>query len=144
MNSSRDSDLRMAEHFRKTGTIAIVGMSVDPARASHGVGKYLAPYYKIIPVNPDCQAIRGYPCYPSISAIPEPIDFINIFQRSERVILFVKEARAKKPAVFWMQLGICSPVARQALEEAGITVVENQCTKIEHARLNRMGLLQTK
>lgn len=144
MNSSRESDLKMAAHFRKTRTIAIVGMSSDPARASHGVGKYLAPYYKIIPVNPDCRAILGYPCYPSISAIPEPIDFINIFQRSERVILFVEEARAKKPAVFWMQLGIRSPVARQALEEAGITVVENQCTKIEHARLNRMGLLQTK
>ena len=141
MNSNQGSDLQTAAHFRKARTIAIVGMSADPTRASHGVGKYLASYYKIIPVNPDCQAILGYPCYPSISAITEPVDFINIFQRSERVTLFVEEARAKKPAVFWMQLGIRSPVARQALEEAGITVVENQCTKIEHARLNRMGLL---
>jgi predicted CoA-binding protein len=141
MNPIQGDDLQAVELFRKTKTIVIVGMSADPSRASHGVGNYLASYYKIIPVNPDCEAILGYPCYPSISAITEPVDFINIFQRSERVALFVEEAIAKKPAVFWMQLGIRSPEAKQALLGAGITVVEDKCTKIEHARLTRMGLL---
>lgn len=141
MNLEPGNDLNIVDVFRKTRTVAVVGMSADPAKASHGVGKYLAEYYDIYPVNPDYQEILGYRCYPSISAIVEPIDVINIFQRSDRIGLFVEEAKVKKPAVFWMQLGIYNSPARQALEGAGIMVVENQCTKIEHARLRRTGLL---
>jgi hypothetical protein len=135
------NDLNMIDVFRRTKSIAVVGMSADPSRASYGVGKYLAEYYDIYPVNPDYQEILGYPCYPSIMAIEAPIDVINIFQRSDRIGLFVEEAKAKQPTVFWMQLGISNFPARQSLETAGIMVVENKCTKIEHARLRRTGSL---
>ena len=141
MNLEQGNDLTLDELIRKARNIAVVGMSADPSRASHGVGKYLAEHYHIYPVNPDYKEILGYRCYPSIGAIDEPIDVINIFQRSHRIGLFVEAAKAKNPAVFWMQLGIYNSQARTALEGAGITVVENQCTKIEHARLRRTGLL---
>ncbi|MBT3426992.1 MAG: CoA-binding protein [Gammaproteobacteria bacterium] len=141
MNLEPGNDLDIVDVFRKTRSVAVVGMSADPTKPSHGVGKYLAEYYDIYPVNPDYQEILGYPCYPSIGAIVEPIDVINIFQRSDRIGLFVEETKAKQPTVFWMQLGIYNAQARASLEGAGIMVVENKCTKIEHARLHRTGLL---
>lgn len=125
----------MTKIFEEAKTIAIVGMSDNPARASNEVGRYLMDYYEVIPVNPNCREILGKKCYPDLQSIPVEIDMVDVFQRSENVPPFVDPAIAIGVRVFWMQLGIENADAARRLEAAGIIVVQNMCTKIEHARL---------
>lgn len=120
--------------LKNTRSIAIVGLSDNPARASYGVAQYLMPYYKVIPVNPKHKQILGLTCYPDLESIPEPVDMVDVFQRSENVMPLIGPAIAIGASCFWMQLDIRNFQARQALERAGIEVVEDKCTKIEHAR----------
>lgn len=121
--------------FEKTKTIAIVGLSGNPSKASYGVAQALRPYFKIIPVNPNYKELMGLPCYPDLQSVPDPIDMVDVFQRSENVMPFVQPAIDLGVKCFWMQLGIEHADARAQLEAAGITVVEDRCTKIEYARL---------
>ncbi len=121
--------------FAATRTIAIVGMSDDPARASHEVGRYLMDFYQVIPVNPNHSTILGLTCYPDLASIPMAIDMVDLFQRSENVLPYVQPAIDRGVSVFWMQLGIRNAQASAQLTAAGITVVEDRCTKIDHARL---------
>ncbi len=120
--------------LKNTHSVAIVGLSNNPARASYGVAQYLMAFYKVIPVNPKYEQILGLTCYPDLASIPEPVDMVDVFQRSENVMPFVEPAIAMGASCFWMQLDIRNSQARQALEQAGISVVEDKCTKIEHAR----------
>jgi len=120
--------------LKNTRSIAIVGLSDNPARASFDVAQYLMPHYRIIPVNPNHDEILGLTCYPDLESIPEPVDMVDLFQRSENVMPFVEPAIAIGVSCFWMQLDIRNLQARQTLEAAGITVIEDKCTKIEHAR----------
>ena len=120
--------------LRETRSIAIVGLSNNPARASYEVASYLMPYYHVIPVNPNYENIMGLTGYPDLKSIPVPIDMVDLFQRSENVMPFVRPAIEIGVKCFWMQLDIQNLQARQQLEAAGITVVEDKCTKIEHAR----------
>lgn len=124
-----------AEIFANTKTIAIVGLSTNPARASYGVAQALMPYFEVIPVNPAYDEVLGLRCYPDLQSVPQTIDMVDVFQRSENVMPFVKPAIDLGVKCFWMQLGIANAEARAQLEAAGITVVENYCTKIEYARL---------
>ena len=121
--------------FAATRTIAIVGMSDDPARASHEVGRYLMDFYQVIPVNPNHSTILGLTCYPDLASIPMAVDMVDLFQRSENVLPYVQPAIDIVVSVFWMQLGIRNAQASAQLMAAGITVVEDRCTKIDHARL---------
>jgi len=121
--------------FAATRTIAIVGMSDDPARASHEVGRYLMDFYQVIPVNPNHSTILGLTCYPDLASIPMAVDMVDLFQRSENVLPYVQPAIDIGVSVFWMQLGIRNAQASAQLMVAGITVVEDRCTKIDHARL---------
>lgn len=121
--------------FQKTKTIAIVGLSGNPSKASYGVAQALRPHFKIIPVNPNYQELMGWRCYPDLQSVPEAIDMVDVFQRSENVMPFVQPAIDLGVKCFWMQLGITNAEARAQLEAAGITVVEDRCTKIEYARL---------
>jgi uncharacterized protein len=121
--------------FAATRTIAIVGMSDDPARASHEVGRYLMDFYQVIPVNPNHSTILGLTCYPDLASIPMAVDMVDLFQRSENVLPYVQPAIDIGVSVFWMQLGIRNAQASAQLMAAGITVVEDRCTKIDHARL---------
>jgi len=120
--------------LKNTRTIAIVGLSDNPARASYEVARYLMPHYQIIPVNPNHQSILGLDCYPDLEAIPGSVDMVDVFQRSENVMPFVEPAIAIGAKCFWMQLDIRNLNARNRLEAEGIIVVEDKCTKIEHAR----------
>lgn len=124
----------IAQILKGTRTIAIVGMSDNPARASNEVARYLAPFYKIIPVNPNHREIMGIPCFENLESIPEKVDMVDVFQRSENVMPFVEPAIRIGVRCFWMQLGIRNADAARRLREAGIEVVEDKCTKIEHAR----------
>ncbi len=127
--------MSFSEIFENTKTIAIVGLSNNPARASYGVAQSLLPYFKIIPVNPNYSEILGQTCYPDLESIPEPVDMVDVFQRSENIMPLVEPTIAIGAKYFWMQLGIFNKEARSRLEAAGVVVIEDKCTKVEYARL---------
>ncbi|XOV89919.1 MAG: CoA-binding protein [Pseudomonadota bacterium] len=122
------------EILKSSKTIAIVGMSDNPTKASNEVAQYLMPYYIIIPVNPNHREILGQTCYPDLESIPVPVDIVDVFQRSENVLPFVAPSIAIGARCFWMQLGISNQEAASRLEEADVFVVQDKCTKIEHMR----------
>jgi predicted CoA-binding protein len=123
-------------------TVAIVGLSRDPAKASHRVARYLQSVgYRVIPVNPFADEILGEKAYNSLLEVPETIEIVDIFRPSEDVPPIVEEAiQLKKkrgiPNVIWMQLGIVNEEAAERAREAGFTVVMNRCIMVEHRRLS--------
>jgi len=124
----------------ETRTIALVGASANPARPSHGVGVYLARAgYRVIGVNPGLEGktLFGRPVVARLADVPDEVEMVDVFRRSEAVPQIAREALARWPGlpVLWLQLGIFSAEARALAEAAGTEVVENRCTKIEHARL---------
>jgi predicted CoA-binding protein len=127
--------LDLPEIFASTRSIAVVGMSDNPARASYEVARYLSEFYVVIPVNPNHRSIMGLTCYPDLASIPVQVDMIDLFQRSENVMAYVQPAIDIKVSVFWMQLGIENALAAEQLTAAGITVVQDRCTKIDHAKI---------
>ncbi len=127
--------LDLPEIFASTRTIAVVGMSDNPARASYEVARYLSDFYEVIPVNPNHRSIMGLTCYPDLASIPVPVDMVDLFQRSENVMAYVQPAIDIKVSVFWMQLGIKNALASEQLTAAGITVVQDRCTKVDHAKI---------
>ena len=115
-------------------TIAVVGLSPKPDRASNGVARYLLEHgYRIIPVNPGHEEILGYKSYSSLKNIPEPVEVVDIFRRPEYVLPIVEQAIAIGARGIWMQLGVLNDEAAKMAEEAGLQVVMNRCIKIEHA-----------
>lgn len=125
------------EIFSNTQTIAVVGLSANPMKASFDVAQKLQPHFKIVPVNPNYKEILGEVCYPDLESIPFEIDMVDVFQRSENVLPLVEPSIKKGVKVFWMQRGIYNAAARKQLEENGIVVVEDRCTKVEYAQLRR-------
>jgi predicted CoA-binding protein len=116
--------------------VAMVGLSADWSRPSNFVGKYLLEHgFEVVPVNPKYDEILGQKCYPDLSAIPEPIDIVDLFQRADRIPPFVDAAIAMGARVVWMQLGIVHEEAAQKARAAGLEVVMDRCIKIEYARL---------
>ena len=124
-------------------SIAIVGAKDKPGQAVDRVGRYLLEHgYSIVPVHPVRKTVWGLPAVASIAELPEPVDIINLFRAPEYCPGHAQEVLnlGWKPKLFWMQLGIRSPEARQALAETGMTVVEDSCIMVEHARLLRPSL----
>ncbi len=119
-------------------TIAIVGLSDKPHRPSHSVARYLLEHgYTIIPVNPRVDEVLGQPCYPALGDIPVAVDLVDCFRRSEEMVEIAREAVAIKARVLWMQLGVVNMKARDLAEAAGLEVIMDRCTKIDHAHLMR-------
>ncbi|MBU4372987.1 MAG: CoA-binding protein [Euryarchaeota archaeon] len=117
-------------------TIAVVGISDDPARPSHYVASFLAEHgYNIIPVNPKLTEWEGKKCYPDLLSIPVKVDVVDIFRRSEAVPPVVDEANAIKAKAVWMQEGIVNEEAAAKARKAGIEVVMDRCMKKEYIRL---------
>ena len=117
-------------------TIAIVGLSPDPEKASNIVARYLMENnFQVVPVNPGHQEILGLRSYPALSDIPDKVDIVDIFMRSEKVLPVVAEAVKLKPGAIWLQLGIISDEARELAEANNIPFFMNQCIKQEYARL---------
>ena len=117
-------------------TIAVVGLSPKPNRPSHQVALYLMEAgYTIIPVNPGQDAILGQICYSSLRDIPVPVDMVDIFRRSESVMPVVEEAIGIGARFIWMQEGVINEEASAKAERAGLTVIMNRCTKIDHMNL---------
>lgn len=117
-------------------TIAVVGLSPKPQRPSHRVTRYLlAAGYTIIPVNPGQDTILGLPCYPNLRAIPMPVDLVDIFRRPEAVLPVVEEAIAIGSRFIWMQEGIVNDEAAAKAEAAGLEVIMDRCTMVDHMNL---------
>ena len=116
--------------------VAIVGLSADWSRPSNFVAKYLLDHgFEVTPVNPKYDEILGQQCYPNLTAIPTPVDIVDLFQRRERVPPFVDTAIDIGAKVIWMQLGIVHEEAAEKARAAGLEVVMDRCIKIEYARL---------
>lgn len=124
--------------LREARTVAVVGLTDDPARPSYFVPAYLQENgFRIIPVNPTLSgSVLGEPVRASLADIEEPIDVVQIFRRSEAVVPIVDEAIAVGAKAVWMQLGISNEEAAVRAREAGLDVVMNQCMKVQHMRLN--------
>ena len=114
-------------------TIAVVGASSNPARASNHVVAYMkAQGYRVIPVNPNEQTVIGEPAYPSLMAVPGPIDLVDIFRKSEDVLPIVQEAIVCGAKAIWMQEGVVNEAAAQLAREAGLAVVMDRCWLKDH------------
>ena len=116
--------------------VAMVGLSADWWRPSNFAGKYLLEHgFELIPVNPKYDEILGQKCYPDLASIPQPVDVVDLFQKTERIPPFVDQAIEIGAKVVWMQLGIVHEEAAQKARDAGLEVVMDRCMKIEYARL---------
>jgi predicted CoA-binding protein len=116
--------------------VAMVGLSADWWRPSFFAAKYLLEHgFEVIPVNPKYEEILGQKCYPDLKSIPTPVDVVDLFQKAERVPLFVDAAIEIGAKVVWMQLGIVNEEAAQKTRDAGLEVVMDRCMKIEYARI---------
>lgn len=130
-------------------TIAVVGLSRDPDKASYRVAQYLQSMgYRIIPVNPFVDQVLGEKSYKSLLDVPETIEVVDIFRPAEDVLPIVEEAvqlknRVGSPKVIWMQLGIVNEEAARRAEEAGFKVVMDRCMMMEHKRLSRKNVLDS-
>ncbi len=130
------SDQTIREVLSVPHTIAVVGCSPNPERDSHRIARLLqGKGHRVIPVNPGHREILGEPCYRSLQDIPEPIDFVDIFRRSEHVAPIVDEAIEVGAKIVWMQLGVIDEVAAAKAQQAGLLVVMDRCPAIEYRRL---------
>ncbi len=116
--------------------IAVVGLSDNPSRPSYGVARYLQSQgYRIIPVNPNITEVLGEQAYPDLISIPDVVDMVDIFRRSDQVAPHVDEAITKGVLTIWMQIGVLDQEAARRATEAGITVIMDRCALVEHQRL---------
>ena len=132
-------DQTLRHILQENRTIAVVGLSDKPHRASYDVAKYLVGHgYKIIPVNPNLKEVLKQKCYPSLREIPEKIDLVDCFRRSEAILPIAEDAIAIGAKVLWMQMGMVNQTAADKATAAGLQVIMNRCIKIEHLRLAHM------
>ena len=123
----------IAEILRQAKTIAVVGLSDNPLRPSHGVAAYLqAQGYRIVPVNPQIEEALGERSYPSLLDVPEKIDIVDIFRRPEFVEEVVDQAIQLKVPAVWMQEEVIHDKAAEKARKAGIFVVMDRCILLEH------------
>jgi uncharacterized protein len=121
--------------LRECRTIAVVGLSSDPMRASHGVAGYMQRHgYHIIPVNPHERSVHGERAYASLADVPGEVDLVNIFRRSEQAGEHVDEAIKAGAKAVWMQEGVTDEAAARRALDAGLMVVMDRCILKEHVR----------
>ncbi|MDQ6882776.1 MAG: CoA-binding protein [Candidatus Dormibacteraeota bacterium] len=119
-------------------TIAVVGLSPDPHRPSHGVAHYLQRMgYRIIPVNPLVDRVLGEQAYASLRNVPEPVDVVDVFRRSEFVTAIVEDAIAIHAKAVWLQDGIRDDASAARARSAGLEVVMDDCIMRRHAQATR-------
>jgi hypothetical protein len=129
-----------AELLRTHKTIAVVGLTSDMARPAYDVSSYMQRAgYRIIPVAPRETEVLGEKAYPDLVSVPEPLEIVNIFKRSEQVPPFVDDAIAAGAKAVWMQLGIGNEEAAKKAREAGLDVVQNTCIRTVHRRMSAEG-----
>jgi predicted CoA-binding protein len=123
--------------LKRTRTVAVVGASSNPSRASYFVATYLlssSTDFTVWFVNPRETSILGHPVYPSLAALPEPPDLVDVFRRVSELPGVAADAVGVGARTFWAQLGLWSDEAAEIALQGGLAVVMNRCLKIEHAR----------
>ena len=136
MAGDKHESFRFLQEYKH---IAVVGISINPSRPSNYVARYLQSVgYDIIPVNPNYagQTVLGKRIYPSLieaKKAGEPIEIVDVFRRSQYVLPIAEDAIQIGAKVLWFQMGIRNDKAAQEAEEAGLTVIQDRCIKIEHA-----------
>ncbi|HEV3374775.1 MAG TPA: CoA-binding protein [Candidatus Acidoferrum sp.] len=127
------------EILKNCKTVAVVGLSSNRARPSHGVAQYIkSAGYRIIPVNPNEKEVLGEKSYARLEDVPEKIDVVDIFRRAEEVPAVVESAIRVGAKVVWMQLGIENAGAAEKARAAGLIVVEDACMYVEHKKRARL------
>ena len=121
--------------LREADTIAMVGLSSKPQKASQFVATYLQyKGYNLVPVHPKADAILGNTAYPTLEDIPEPVDVVDVFRPPRECPTYAEQAAAIGADALWLQLGIVSPEAAAVAEDGGLDVVMDRCLKMEHGR----------
>ncbi|MGA2689203.1 MAG: CoA-binding protein [Candidatus Korobacteraceae bacterium] len=132
--SATEAD-RITELLKTAKTIAVVGLTDSPLRPSYGVSHYmLSQGYRIIPVNPNITDWMGEKAYPSLLDVPEKIDIVNVFRRSDAVPDVVEQAIQIKAPAIWMQEGVVHEAAAEKARQASIFVVMDSCILKEHRK----------
>ena len=132
------SVVKILKSFRN---VAMVGVSANPEKPSYIVFRYLtACGYNVIPVNPTIGEVQGKKCYANLSAIPEKVEVVDIFCKSEDIPPIVEEAIKIGAKAVWMQEGIVNKAAAKKAELAGLLVVMDKCMRKEHMRMNEDGV----
>ncbi|MEZ5591734.1 MAG: CoA-binding protein [Gammaproteobacteria bacterium] len=122
--------------LKENHTIAVVGLSANWHRPSFFAAKYLQQHsYRIIPVNPTYTEILGEKCYPDLASVPEKIDVVDCFRKTEDIPPLAEQAIEIGAKVLWLQLGVIHEEAARRALDAGMDVVMDRCMKIEHGRL---------
>lgn len=127
-----------AQIFATSRTIAVVGLSPKPHRDSFRVARYLqANGFRIVPINPNAREVLGEPAYATLTEAAQhtPIDLVDCFRNSEDIPPIVDEAIAIGAKAVWLQIGIVNEPAAAKARAAGLCVVQDRCTMVEHARL---------
>ncbi|GGN18796.1 CoA-binding protein [Halarchaeum nitratireducens] len=134
-----DSDDEVLSRVLDYETIAVVGCSGTPGKAAHDVPKYLQRHgYRIVPVNPTTDEVLGERAYDTLADVEAEVDVVNVFRPSEEVAGIVDEAIERDDVTaIWTQLGIRDDDAAGRATDAGLTVVQDRCMKVEHGRLKR-------
>lgn len=129
-------DRAMREVLQSARVIAVVGHSDDPSRTSYRIAHFLRQAgYTVYPVNPQVATIDGQPSYPTLADVPEPIDIVNVFRRSEHLAGVVDDAIQVGAKTVWAQLGVFDHDAGEKALRAGLNVAMNACIKMERLRL---------
>jgi len=123
--------------LEESRNVAVVGLSDSPYRTSHAIANAIQRAgYRIFPVNPNLTGpVLGEEPYATVEEIPEPIDIVDVFRRSEKVAPVAEDAVAAGAKVLWMQSGVINAEAAKYAEEHDLTVVMDRCIKVDHARL---------
>ena len=141
MEFKNPSDAEIRAILSKPVTVAVVGCSDNPARDSLTIAKLLKRHgFKVIPVNPQLEvgallSALGEKCYPDLASIPEHVEMVDVFRRSEFLPEIVEDAIAKGARILWCQLGVVHLAAARRAQQAGMTVLMDRCPAIEYARL---------
>jgi predicted CoA-binding protein len=138
MNEAETMIEMLGGRERAPRTLAVVGLSDDPRKASHGVSAYMQAHgYRILPVNPGIASALGEPSYASLSELPVKPDVVNVFRLPKYIPAIVDEMLALGLTDLWVQMGIWSEEAVAKAEAGGIRVVMDRCIMVEHRRLMR-------
>ena len=122
--------------LKENHVIAVVGLSADWFRPSYFAAKYMQEHgYRVIPVNPKYETILGEKCYKSLREIPEPVDLVDVFRKTQDVGPIADDAISIGAKVLWQQLGVKNEAAAAKARAAGLEAVLDRCVKIEHGRL---------
>jgi uncharacterized protein len=122
--------------IREARSVAVVGLSPNPARPSHGVAAYLIRSgLRVFPVNPGITEVLGRRAYPSLRDLPERVDIVDVFRRPSVIVPVAEQAVEIGAGALWLQLGVINDEAAAVARSGGLDVIVDRCLKVEHQRL---------